>query len=251
MKNFLLSMMVLTFAFGFLNAQKYEVRISSGIGISTSNIDSKSDWVEYEFHTRSIPICLDVNYKMLSRNRWDFYVGSGLKFISHGYLQNIKSLEYGYNIRALNFHQSNVVLPFRLSTEWKFFGANAFGFQYEFLYNFAAKREFVLGTEDFEHAINGSLQYSYSLTGKVKNFISSSLGLYIKTQLSESLHFISSIDYEIRPVTGNISFSTDQVQYETDDNTGIVVSKTKGSRYENHAIEHSLLYFKVGLVKRF
>ena len=54
MKFFLLSMMVLTFAFWFSKCTKYDEDILR-IGISTSNIDSKSDWVEYEFHTGRYP----------------------------------------------------------------------------------------------------------------------------------------------------------------------------------------------------
>ncbi len=82
------------------------------------------------------------------------------------------------------------------------------------------KKEAVIRPEDFDFDLNGSFQYSYSLTSRTKNFISKELSIYIKSQIARNLYVITAIAFEFRPTSGSYDFRTDQIQTRTDVTTG-------------------------------
>ncbi len=72
MRQILVMLSFLVFGVDFMVGQNIEVRLISGIGISPSNIDSKTDWIEFENHSKLIPIALDANYFFFPEKRLIF-----------------------------------------------------------------------------------------------------------------------------------------------------------------------------------
>lgn len=233
----------------YVIGQKYELRLSSGIGISTTNIDSEDDRIVSEIPSKLIPICLDFNYKILPENKVNFFLGSGLKYLNNGYFQNLQSLEYGYNLREIKFTQKHLGFPLRFGSELKIFNSNYIGFQYEVQYNLALKKETQLNSN--ASAIEGSLQYSYSLTSRTNNFLSNGLSLYFKTQIAKDFFVMTSFEYEFRPETGDFDFITNQIQTETDQLTGTKVIKSRAYGFKDEEVKNNLLFFKLGIVRQF
>ncbi|MBK7338733.1 MAG: hypothetical protein IPJ00_22540 [Saprospirales bacterium] len=231
--------------------QNMEVRLISGIGISPSNIDSKSDWIEFENHSNLIPIGLDANYIFFPEKRLNFFVGTGLEYTSNRYFQNVKELEYGYNLQSISFSQQHLGIPLRMGAEWKIFNANSIGFQGEFQYNFAMKKEVVTQSIDIESDLNGNLSYSYSLTNRTKNFTSREFSLYLKTQLANNLFLITSIDVEFRSSSGDYDFRTDQILIRTDIGTGEQYQAEASYVIQKKEIRNNMLGLKLGLTKYF
>ncbi|MBK8489466.1 MAG: hypothetical protein IPL49_00845 [Saprospirales bacterium] len=231
--------------------QNFEVRLISGIGISPSNLDSKSDWIENENHSHLIPIGLDANYFFLPEKRINFFLGTGLEYANNSYFQNVMDLDYGYNLQSIRFSQQHLGVPLRIGSEWKIFNSNSIGFQCELQYNFAMKREVVISPKDFVSDESINLKYSYSFTNRTKNFISKELSLYLKTQLANNLYLITSIDFEFRPSSGDYDFRTDQIRTKTDITTGEQYQEEASYVLEGIVIENNLIGLKLGLTKYF
>lgn len=251
MRQILVILSFLVFGVDFMVGQNMEVRLISGIGISPSNIDSKTDWIEFENHSKLIPIGLDANYFFFPEKRLNFFLGTGLEYSNNSYFQNVKHLEYGYNLKAINFSQQHLGIPLRIGSEWKVFNGSSIGFQYELQYNLALKKEVVIKPNDFDFDLNGSFQYSYSLTSRTKNFISKELSIYIKSQIARNLFVITAIAFEFRPVSGNYDFRTDQIQTQTDVTTGEQAQIGASYVFEKEEIKNNLIGLKLGLTKYF
>lgn len=231
--------------------QNMEVRLISGIGISPSNIDSKSDWIEFENHSNLIPLGLDANYLFFPANRLNVFLGTGLEYTSNKYFQNVKELEYGYNLQTIGFSQQHLGIPLRMGAEWMVFNANSIGFQGEFQYNIAMKKEVVTQSLDVESDLNGNLSYSYSLTNRTKNFTSKEFSLYLKTQLANNLFLITSIDMGFRSSSGDYDFRTDQILIRTDIGTGEQYPAETSYVIQEKEIRNNMLGFKLGFTKYF
>ncbi|MCB9284751.1 MAG: hypothetical protein H6563_11805 [Lewinellaceae bacterium] len=225
--------------------QNFEVRLISGIGIAPSNLDSKSDWIEFENHSHLIPIGLDANYFFLPEKRINFFLGTGFEYSNNSYFQNIKHLDYGYNLQSIRFSQKHLGIPLRIGSEWKIFNSNSLGFQCELQYNFAMKREVVISPKNFASDPSINLKYSYSLTNRAKNFLSKEISLYLKTQIAKNLYLISSVDFEFRPSSGSYDFRTDQIKTNT--NAQVEASYA----FEKEEIKNNILGFKLALTKYF
>ncbi|MBL7793693.1 MAG: hypothetical protein JNK77_15300 [Saprospiraceae bacterium] len=251
MRQILVILSFLVVGVDFMVGQNMEVRLISGIGISPSNIDSKTDWIEFENHSKLIPIGLDANYFFFPEKRLNFFLGTGLEYSNNSYFQNVKHLEYGYNLKAINFSQQHLGIPLRIGSEWKVFNGSSIGFQYELQYNLALKKEVVIKPNDFDFDLNGSFQYSYSLTSRTKNFLSKELSIYIKSQIVRNLFVITAIAFEFRPVSGNYDFRTDQIQTRTDVTTGEQAQIGASYVFEKEEINNNLLVLKLGLTKYF
>ena len=231
--------------------QNMEVRLISGIGISPSNLDSESDWIEFENHSHLIPIGLDVNYFIFSEKRLNFFFGAGLEYSNNRYFQNVMELEYGYNLQSISFSQQHLGIPLRIGAEWKIFNANSIGFQGGFQYNLAMKKEIAIQPGGFESDLDGSLSYSYSLTNRTKNFISREVSLYLKTQLANNLFLTTSIDFEFRNSSGDYDFRTDQILIRTNMDTGEQYQTEASYVLEEKEIRNNMLGIKLGLTKYF
>lgn len=249
MKQLLLTALILTIGIGNIFCQSIEIGLHTGIGISGNSIGGKSEWIQQETHSRFTPVELSLNYQFLSSKKIKPFIGSGLNFSNNTYYYNVQSLEFGYNIERINFSQKHISAPIRLGLDINMFGGNSFGFQYELLYNFAIKKEEVFsgtGTAVFE-----SLDYDYVLTNRTKNYLSNMLSIYLKTQITTQLYLFTSVGYGIIPNSGDFDFSTDQIQTNTSQETGMQTQHSSSYKVENEEINNNIVVFKIGITKKF
>lgn len=251
MKNYLLLACFMLSVYGTIFGQNLELRISSGLAVATSDLDNKLDWKVFSNHANTVPINLDVNYRFFENSKLSPFVGTGVKYVKSNYFQNVESLHLGYNVSSIEFSQKHVAVPLRLGAEWNVFAKNAIGFQYELQYNAAVDKENVYSIDEPAASINGSLEYTYSLTTRTQSFRSGLMSMYVKTELANNLFMIASVGYENRRESGDFDYLTEQEQTLTDSETGDQTVKVASySAYENE-IENNLLHFNVGISKYF
>lgn len=231
--------------------QNIEVRLISGIGISPSNLDSKSDWIENEIHSNLIPVGLDANYFFFPEKRLKLFFGTGLEYSNNSYFQNVMDLDYGYNLQSIRFSQQHLGIPIRIGSEWNFFNGNSIGFQFRHQYNFAMKKEAVIQPKDYGYDPSVNLKYNYTLTSRTWNFRSNALSLYLKTQLANNLYLLTAIDFEFRPWSGEYDFRTGQIRTKTDITTGEQYQEEASYVLEGILTENNILGLKLGLTKYF
>ena len=247
---FLIAILVIS-SINLIIGQSFDLGLITGIGISPSNLDSKSEWNENEIHSKFIPIQLEVNYLFNRDKKLNIFIGSGLRFGNNTYFQNIESLKYGHNVNAIKFTQQHLGIPLRVGAEWRLFNSNSIGIQYELIYNLALQKGENILSETDKTAIFGSLKYSYSLTNRTMNFLSNGLSIYLKTQISNNFFLLTSLGLEIRPTSGNYDFMTDQIQSESDLNSGIKTEFHQRYINENEDLKDNMILFKVGIVRAF
>lgn len=251
MRQILVILGFLAIGAGSVAGQKVEIRLISGIGVSPSNVDSKSEWRENEIHSNLIPIGLDANYFFFPEKRLKLFFGTGLEYSKNNYFQNVMDLDYGYNLQSIRFSQQHLGIPVRIGAEWNFFKGNSLGFQLRHQYNFAMKKEAVIQPEDYEYDQSVNLKYNYTLTSRTWNFRSNALSLYLKTQLANNLYLITAVDFESRPWSGEYDFRTEQIRTKTDITTGEQYQEEASYVLEGILIEHNMIGIKVGLTKCF
>ncbi|MFZ2901037.1 MAG: hypothetical protein WA004_20570 [Saprospiraceae bacterium] len=253
MRRILLVLGFLVVGAGFLAGQNVELRLLSGIGISPSNLDAESDWIENEIHSHLIPIGLDANYFFFPEKRLRLFLGAGLEYSRNNYFQNVMDLEYGNNLTSMSFSQRHLGAAFRIGAEWKFFHENAIGFQFGPRYNFAMKKEVEDKLGGVHYNLNGEvdLQYTCSLTSRTTNFLSGAFSLYLKTQVANNLFVITALECEFRPSSGDYDFSTYQLHTKTDVATGEQFQTEASSVFEKIEIRNNILGLKLGLTKYF
>lgn len=249
-------MVILSFLFagaGSAAGQNVELRLISGIGISPSNLDAKSDWIENEIHSNLIPIGLDANYFFFPEKRLKFFLGVGLEYSKNNYFQNVMDLEYGYNLTSMSFSQRHLGVAFRIGAEWKFFHENAVGFQFGPRYNFAMKKEMADQLGGIHYDLNDEVDFQYTcyLTSRTNNFLSGAFSLYLKTQVANNLFVITTLECEFRPSSGDYDFSTYQLHTKTDVATGEQFQTEASSVLEKIEIRNNILGLKLGLTKCF
>lgn len=251
MRQILVMLSFLVIGIDSVAGQNFEVRLISGIGISPSNFDSKTDWVEFENHSNLIPVGLDANYFFFPEKRLKFFAGTGLEYSNNSYFQNVTDLDYGYNLQSVRFSQQHLGIPIRIGAEWNFFNRNSLGFQFRHQYNFAMNKEAVMQQNDYINDLSINLKYKYTLTSRTWNFRSNALSLYLKTQLANNLYLITAVDYEFRPWSGEYDFRTDQIRTKTDIPTGEQHQVEASYVLEGRLIENNILGLKLGLTKYF
>lgn len=249
-------MVILSFLFagaGSAAGQNVELRLISGIGISPSNLDAKSDWIENEIHSNLIPIGLDANYFFFPEKRLKFFLGVGLEYSKNNYFQNVMDLEYGYNLTSMSFSQRHLGVAFRIGAEWKFFHENAVGFQFGPRYNFAMKKEMADQLGGIHYDLNDEVDFQYTcyLTSRTNNFLSGAFSLYLKTKVANNLFVITTLECEFRPSSGDYDFSTYQLHTKTDVATGEQFQTEASSVLEKIEIRNNILGLKLGLTKCF
>lgn len=238
---------------GFLTGQNVEVRLLTGIGISPSNLDAKSDRIESEIHSNLIPIGLHGNYFFFPEKRLKLFLGAGLEYSKNNYSQNVMDLEYGYNLTSMSFSQQHLGVAFRIGSEWKFFHNNAIGFQFEPRYNFAMKKEMTDQLGGVHYDLNDGVDFRYTcyLTSRTRNFISKAFSFYLKTQVANNLFVITALEYEFRPSSGDYDFRTNQLHTITDLATGEPFQTEASSVLEKIETRNNILGLKLGLTKYF
>jgi hypothetical protein len=251
MKQVLVILGFLIVGAGYVTGQNVEVRLFSGIGISTSDLDSKTDWLDKENHLYLIPTGFDANFFFFPKKRLSLFLGTGLEYSKDSYYQKIKNLEYGYNLSTVTFSQQHLGAPLRIGAELKIFNTNSIGLQYEFQYNFAMKEEVYIEPRGSFSVNNGSLRYKYFLTSRTWDFRSRELSLFLKTQIGKNLFVLSSLYLELREPSGDYDFRTDQRRIKTDITTGEQYQEEASYLLQEIVIEHNMVGIKVGLTKCF
>jgi len=249
MKQTILTIIMLTVGITHTFSQSFEIGLHTGTGKSDNSFNSNSGWIQNETHLNFTPIELSLNYRLKTNKKIKPFIGSGLKVIKNKYQHNIESLEFDYNVKSLYFLQNHISAPIRVGIDWEVFGQNSIGFQYELQYNVATSNEEILQGDGA--AIFGSLSYTYKLTNRTKNYISHTVSMYVRTKITNNLYLNSSIGYGIIPITGDYDFVTEQLQTNTNQDTGEQTQISSSYKIKEEDISNNLVVLKIGISREF
>lgn len=230
-------------------SQSYDIGVYTGVGVASTTLDGKPDYIQEETHTIFNSIEINGNYRFRSDKKLKPFIGTGVKYYNSEFYRSIEALELGYNLNEVDFSQQHLTTPIRAGLDVALFGNNTFGFLAEYQYNFAMSSESRQNGQG-NGEVFGSLDYRYSLTSRTESFGSYLFSVYFKTQVSSKLYLISSAEYIAQPVSGTFDYITDQIQTFTDQNTGMQNQVMSSLESSNNKTENNFYLFKVGIVRQ-
>lgn len=154
MKNSLF-FVILVFMYSIsVHAQKYEIGLTTGIGISEGHINNKYEY-EPNVHTNTRSIGLDFKFLFLREKQLSFYLGVGAGYVNNRYYYKYDDLVFGSTLGFIYFPQNFIKIPVSLGLDYNFYKKNSIGVQVHFQHNVGLNKDHLINFEGASSFLSG------------------------------------------------------------------------------------------------